>query len=96
MASSTGHTKGQHGRDPALRKFQRKACIGHTVLPGDTATHVVHLSGAVDGGGQVTGVGNALLANEDDEIVVRRMDAGMAFGLQGGAEEDEILADGRV
>lgn len=47
-------------------------------------------------GDQVSRGSDMLLANQNSEVVVSQVHTGVAFGLQCGAEEDEILADRSV
>lgn len=89
-------TKRQHSRYPTLRQLQRKAFPGHRILRHAPALHPILRSGTVDGGFQVTRAGKVLLADQDREVVVGHVHAGVALGLQRGAEEDQILGDGGV
>lgn len=50
----------------------------------------------VDAFDELVGLGRVLLANEDREIVVRKVDTGVALSTDGCPEDDQILRDGRV
>ena len=83
--------KEQHGRNPAARVLQSKARRLHLVLLDLAAAQVVDGAGGVDFGLEVAGRVSELRAGEDVEVVVCRVAAGVAFGSDGCAEDDEVF-----
>lgn len=88
-----GVAKEQHGRDPAARVLEREAGRVHLVLLDLAAAQVVHAAGRVDLGRELAGHVGQLRAGQDVEVVVGRVAAGVAFGADGGAEDDEVFCD---
>jgi hypothetical protein len=83
--------KEQHRRDPAARVLERKARRFHLVLLDLAAAQMVHRAGGVDFGLEVAGGVGELGPRQDVEVVVGRVAAGVAFGSDGGAEDDEVF-----
>lgn len=58
-----------------------------------TAAEVVNGAGRVDLGLVLAGNIGKLGAGQDVEVVIGRVDAGVALGANSGAEDDEVLGD---
>ena len=76
--------------------LEREAALVHLVLLDVPARKMVDLAGAVDLHLQLGRVERPLLADEDVEVVVGGVHAGVALRAHGGAEDDEVLGDARV
>ncbi len=68
----------------------------HLVLLNVPTWQVVHGARTVDLHGEIRGIERPLLPNEDVEVVVGSVHAGVALGTEGRAEDDEVLGDARV
>lgn len=80
-----GVTEEEHGRDPATGVLEREARLIHLVLLDLAADEVVHATGRVDLGLELSGDVGELGALEDVEVVIGGVAAGVAFGSDGGA-----------
>ena len=89
-------TKWHHGRNPSLRKLQRKALLGHRILNRSAPLQMVLVTRSIGDGVQTMRIGGLLLANKNGEVVVSQVDARVTFRLEGGAEEDQVLGDRSV
>ena len=76
--------------------FKSPASFVHLVLPCNTPFHDIYVARTVDRLGEFPGLKNPLFALEDVEVVVGRMKAGMSLGTKRGAENDQVLGDGRM
>lgn len=83
--------KEQHRRNPAARVLEREARRLHLVLLDFATAQVVHGAGRVDFGLELAGDVGELCAGQDVEVVVGGVAAGVAFGADGGAEDDEVF-----
>ena len=90
---SIGVSEEKHGRDPAARVLEREAGRLHLVLLDFAAAQVVHGAGRVDLGLELAGHVGQLGAGQDVEVVVGGVAAGVAFGADGSAEDDEVFGD---
>ena len=88
-----GVSEEQHGRDPSARILEGKARRLHLVLLDVAAAQVVDAALGIDLGLVGTGDVGELGAVEDVEVVVGGVAAGVAFGADGCAENDEIFGD---
>lgn len=86
----------QHRRNPAARVLEREAGRVRLVLLDFAAAQVVHGAGRVDFGLESAGDVGELGAGQDVEVVVGGVAAGVAFGADGGAEDDEVFGDAWV
>ena len=93
---SVGVSEEEHRRDPAARVLEREAGRVHLVLLDFAAAQVVHGAGRVDLGLELAGDVGQLGAGQDVEVVVGGVAAGVAFGADGGAENDEVFGDALV
>ena len=83
---SIGEPKEEHGRDPATSILERKATtIRHLVLLHVAPTQVVHAAPRVDFGFVGSGDVGRLRAEEDVEVVVCGVAAGVSFGADSGS-----------
>lgn len=89
-------TKRQHSRDPPLRQLQSEALRRHAILDRTPPLQMVLVARPIDDGSKITGGRSMLLADENGEVVISKVEAGVAFRLQCGAEEDQILGYGGV
>ena len=68
----------------------------HLVLPRHTPFHEVDITGSIDRLCELAGLKDPLLALKDVEVVVGGVETAMSFGSEWGAENDQVLGDGRM
>ena len=68
----------------------------HLVLPCNTPFHEVDVTGTVDRLSEISRLKDPLFTLEDVEVVVGGVKTGMSLGTKRGAENDQVLGDGRV
>lgn len=88
--------KRQHQGDPTLGQLQGPPARGHQVLLDVTLDQVVDVTGVVDLGSQRVRGSGLLVASQDVEVVVGKVDPSVALGARGGPEENEVLRNQRV
>jgi len=84
------------GRARTPRVFHSPASLVHLVLLGDATTHQVHVTGAVPLHLQRARLERPLLPDEDVEVVVGGVEAGVSLRTQRRAKDDQVLRDARV
>jgi len=68
----------------------------HLVLPCHTTFHEIDITRTIDRLSEITGLKDPLLAMEDVEVVVGSVKTGMSLSSKWGAENDQVLGDGRM
>lgn len=86
-------TEWEHEGDPAPRILQSPTFRLHGILLHDAPNEVVHVSGVINLPGKCAGGVGGLTTGKDVEVVVCGVSAGVAFGADGCAKDDDVFGD---
>jgi hypothetical protein len=90
---SVGVSEEKHRRNPAARVLESEAGRIHLVLLNIATAKVMHRSCRVDLRLKCAGDIGQLRAGQNVEVIVGGVAAGVAFGADGSAKDDQVFSD---